>query len=60
MKLDLVDENTGELIESIEVNDTTWEALQAYAKKQGVTEEHLFNVIMHEYAKQVSFDEQDA
>ena len=52
MKLELRDENDN-FLESIEVDNDTWEALQKKAKDWKISEEKLFNIIMQEYAKQV-------
>ena len=52
MKLELRDENDN-FLESIEVDNDIWEALQKKAKEWKISEEKLFNIIMQEYAKQV-------
>ena len=52
MKLELRDKNDN-FLESIEVDNDIWEALQKKAKEWKISEEKLFNIIMQEYAKQV-------
>ena len=52
MRLELRDKNDN-FLESIEVDNDTWEALQKKAKEWKISEEKLFNIIMQEYAKQV-------
>ena len=52
MRLELRDKNDN-FLESIEVDNDIWEALQKKAKEWKISEEKLFNIIMQEYAKQV-------
>jgi hypothetical protein len=46
MKIDLVNESTGEVFDTVDLDDETWEQVEAAASVRGITPEEFFKELI--------------
>jgi hypothetical protein len=60
MEIQLINEQTGENIELIEIEDSLWETLEAHAELLSKTPEDYFRELIMSYARRAMDDAEEA